>query len=101
MDRELREREITELQRRIDNNPPPGCLKGIAGYFGTAFLMFVAAIVITFMTESWELGALIYTAGLIGFLIQWTLLRSRHGKLKSRLNSLLDEERRDIDREKE
>ena len=51
-EREIREREIVQLQRMIEADQSPGCLKGIAGYFGMAIIFTVVAGVLGAVTES-------------------------------------------------
>ena len=99
--RELREREIVQLQRMIEADQALGCLKGIVGYFGMAILFTVVAGVLGAVMESIGLAVSIYTAGLLSYVIYWTILRSRRQKKKDKLNQLLKEEQQDIERDKQ
>ncbi len=95
-----REREIVLLQRMIQSDQSPGCLKGIVGYLGMVILFGVIAIVITIGTEmkSAAPGVLVYGAGLVSYVIYWQVGRSKLNKKKARLNQLLKEEQQDMKR---
>ena len=99
-EREIREREIVQLQRMIEADQSPGCLKGIAGYFGMAIIFTVVAGVLGAVTESIGLAVAVYTAALLSYVIYWQVLRSRRQKKKDKLNQLLKEEQQDIERDR-
>ena len=71
--REIREREIVQLQRMIEADQAPGCLKGIVGYFGMAILFTVVAVVLGTVMESIGLAVAVYTAALLSYVIYWNL----------------------------
>ena len=83
----------------IQADQPPGCLKGIAGYFGMAIIFTVVAGVLGAVTESIGLAVAVYTVALLSYVIHWNVLRAKHNKKKKRLVELLKEAEKDIEQD--
>lgn len=100
-EQELREREIIQLRREIEADPPQGCLKTAVGYIGICFVFLVIGLIAmglaTWITDDSAFG-LQLAMGLFLFLYIILLMgmykqrRDRRNR-KARLDQLLREER--------
>ena len=95
-DKDIREREIVAVERRIEANPPPGCLVAIVQYLGLAAVLAIVGMVIGLETGFSGWTYLIQPVGLLGYMMWWHSKRDKVKKLRDQLNKLLDEEQQEI-----
>ena len=95
-DKDTRERQIVAVQRRIEANPPPGCLWAIFQYLLLSAGLGLVGMVIGAATDFSWWAVLIQPLGLLGYVLWYQAKRDKVKKLRDELNRLLDEEQQEI-----
>ena len=96
-EREIREREIIQLQRQIEAEATPGCFGGSVRLFGIV-LAIVLSLFGVMVLDLWDVAKIVYPLMLIGYPILWMVERAAQNRRKARLKQLLKEDGQDINR---
>ena len=94
--RQLRAREISQLESQLKVEPPSGCFGFLIRYAGVVILLLVAAVVMFLFTDWGSLMIIVYPVGIVG--VYWLVASIIHDSRKSRLRRLLREEKKDLRR---